>query len=333
MIIGYITSIIKLERRIYTEKKNNFIIAIIVALSILVGLLGGYFLSNTLADRNQDNSNNSINNNNEESKQPNNENNDISSDNNNNVEKDYSLSEAEKLMNKYYSFIYSGFYDYIKSGKKIEEYNKYDTFTGYVKNNEDFKDSIAFQKVASKIDTTCDYESEEVSSECRSGGDYAFFVSYNDVLSSKKLLFGPNATLEKRNFRFSGTGEVHSYYYVPDKNGFLGVVGFGGGDCNCSAGDAVISAVELGDYIKIKTYRYYIKFIDDDTNNNLKAQLGRNFSNMTNVILDISECERASNKSCITKKISNHIDKLDQYEYLFKQNNGNYYLAEINKLN
>ncbi len=116
---------------------------------------------------------------------------------------------------------------------------------------------------------------------------------YTDVLSSKKELFGSNVTLSKNTFRVCFTNE---YYYSIKNDGIVTLQFPGGGDCGSEYSNKVMSAKVINENLII----------------------------IASITFEYS-CQ--ADPSCA--EYTNY----NKYEYTFKKENGNYYLAEIKKLN
>ena len=183
------------------EKKNGLIISVIVVLSILVGLLGGYFLSNTLADKNQGtaDTNNNVDN------------------NGNNTQTSFTLEDAKDLMDKYVTAAHGinvcGIYYF----SDLE--------------NENAKNYLALSRVEKKESISCD---EAVGNNNDGNLDDCgllwepWVYSYEEVLNNKKELFGNNSSIAKQNIE----GPSYSTYtYFKDKDAFVYTGSYGGGDC------------------------------------------------------------------------------------------------------
>ena len=255
-------------------KNKSGLIVVIVVLSVLVGFLGGYIISDNLID-----------------KEPNNEVTNNGNDNNNNenveTEKDYSLTKAEELMSKY-------LYSTSCNREYIDDLN-----------NEEIKNVLAIKNSKKSDEYNCNlvYGNDFGEKLYYYNGAYACieddamgkidFYKYNDVLASKKLLFGSDESLTKKTF--DSTSSTVRYEYNSNYNIYVGLQLMGGGACPPSIKNTVESAKISNDTLKIVVVKKEYN-LDDNT------------------------------QEMTTVKSENQI------QYIFKQANNNYYLAEVNKI-
>lgn len=257
--------------------KDSLIIILAVVIAIVVGVFVGVRLTE---DKNENPANNNGT-----------TNNDSTNNNEQQTEKDFSLVEAEKLMNKY------SYSDFCNPELYIDNLN-----------NESLKNELAIYITVKAREYSCNL----VYGDNHSGGMYyndgyaclsddemgmgiTSFYKYNDVLESKKLLFGNAETLTKKIFD-SANGTIR-YEYNSTKNIYVGLQLQGGGACPPTIKNTIESAKVLNDTLKIVV---------------VKKEYNLDDSAMPSMTTVKSETK---------------------IQYVFKKQNDNYYLAEINKLN
>lgn len=237
--------------------------SVIIILVVVIALGAGVFVGVKLSDNNNNNPiiNNENNNGNAE------------------TEKDFSLVEAEKMMEKYKIFGCGNLY--------VTDLK-----------NEDVKTAAAVISLYANETVLCKdiYKNIEQNSGYYEGyyigGDYDLFCpdgyanvyKYQDVLNAKKNLFGNNSTLVKEDVERVAVNGFGHLDYDADRNAFL-TLESGGRGCGCDDNSAIYEAKKIGNDIKVYT---------------------------------------KSNSECWVN---------EKYEYIFKNQNNHYYLAEINKLN
>ena len=180
------------------DKKNGLTTIVIVILSILVGLLGGYIIFNNISNQDRD-------------PQVNN-----GEQNGDNEEKDFSLEEAKKLMDKYKLEGLCGEYyiNNLSNPAAIKELSiRRSAVTG----------ELSYGEV-SKTTTFSEAKEYMVEDETKTFSYYA----YDNVYTSAKELFGPAIKLEKAN---DFTNCDSTWYYLKEYDKFVQLELGCGGDC------------------------------------------------------------------------------------------------------
>lgn len=189
------------------EKKNTGLIFVIVILALVVGLLGGYIIDNKLIDKqpnqteNNDNKNNGKDDNHRgQVDEP--------------VEKEYSLADAEKLMNDYKFSLDESESSYITELTNTEMLKLiiFKTNTSKKVKCEQIKNELfnsLNQNLATAYFDQCQYDETNK-------GDRIIY-SKNEILKTKNDLFGTSKTLDFISFDV----DLTKYFYSKSLNGFV----------------------------------------------------------------------------------------------------------------
>ena len=204
------------------EKKNTGLIFVIVILTLVVGLLGGYIIANKLID-----------------KQPN------QTENNDNKASDISITEAEKIMNKYMINLYGEYYIDSLENNMPETIAIKNTLPNGKINCEELKkeDTRLFtDDEIGSIFTNCTLDEFEI-------------YSYDDVYDSYEKMFGVSKSIDKQSFKSSEF--VDYYYYYKQKDSYVKIplpIGLG-----CYNGTVGIKDVEVTkDNLTITAYNFKV---------------------------------------------------------------------------
>lgn len=218
------------------EKKNTGIIVLIVVLALLLGLLGGYIITDKLIKEN-DTMNNDNPNKNE--------------DQNNNTTVTFTMDDAKKLMESYKveKEIFRGSYYIFEINGSNYKYN--DIF------------SLAIPHVKFTVvnieDSWVQKMSDSIGLEVVRFDGYletgkAKIYKHSDLENYLKTLFGPNYSLKKTNFY----GDVN-YYYSPVHDGFVGVIFPAGGDPGHTVKGTVLSVSQSDNDVHIIADRTFTR--------------------------------------------------------------------------
>lgn len=247
------------------EKKNTGLIFVIVILALVVGLLGGYIIANKLIDKQP---NQTENNDNKNNGKDDNQSGQVDEP----AEKEYSLADAEKLMNKYKLITCGGSY--------ATDLNNETMATLAIKNTS-VSEKVTCESLKND-DLDKYYFLGEVGilyENCLFTNDNRDFYKYDAVLNSYKKLFGSSKSLNKESFDSSETAS--HYFYSKSKDGFVDLVIPAGFDCG-GAESSVKYAKTIGEVLEI------VADVKSDVNSSIET-----------------------------------------YKYTFKQEDNNYYLADI----
>lgn len=244
------------------EKKNTTLIVILVIFALIIGLLGGYIIGKQIENKNDKNSSTTNNTDNKDS----------------DVSKEYSLTEAEKLMDKY---------SYDTCGKTyITDLNGSRSLSLAIDNTKSSEkvscDSLGLDKYVYGGITGSLYDQCTLTEDLN---NYNNLYKYDDVLATYKSLYGSSKKLEKKSF---DAGTTHYYYY--------------------SAKDAFVN-------LNIPT-GYACPPVDSEAS----VLSAKTISNTLEIV--------AANLHYAIET-----EKSEEYKYTFKKENGNYYLADITKIN
>ena len=173
---------------------------------------------------------------------------------------------------------------------------------------------ISCQKISEEASVEEDSDLGVILSNCWSnGGNDGKLYLYDDVLKSKKELFGSKSSLEKADFIY----DLTYYYYSAQNNGFISLTIPAGGDTADIISSGVHSAKIIGQNLEINTYFYNLEY-DYETEDKYILKIGDN-------VYNINTTDRESAK----KEALKYLDKMQKYKYVFKQEDNHWYLYDI----
>lgn len=276
------------------EKKSNGLLVVIAVLFLIIGGVGGYFISTSFLNEKK------------LVKNPNNE----------EIEVDYDLTKAEELVSKYHYFSlhdveptnlsdYNIIFPIVMQNIDISKFKK-ESCDKLYKNSD---------KAKYDNDAYIVYRSNNTTEEVGYCEDSAYIIPYNDVNSVYKDLFGQNKNLPKINI----LSEVSASYEETIDSYVWGLA------CRCGGTSVdeffykVKSAKVKGNKLVVtsayatldgNSMEYYDITID-----------GVGYLKFTNDEVDKSTFE--------SEFMNKYIDKLKTYEYTFEKENNHYVLVNF----
>lgn len=213
------------------EKKNTSLLVLVILLSLTIGLLGGYVISDKLVEMEDEQT--------EKDDKPN-------KDNEENVIKEYSIDAAEELMSNYMFTLCGSSYISELNNNLMSTLAIMGTNSTEKISCEDLKkdglDTFNYGGVTGILYQQCLIEDM--------GRDV---YKYNEVLSTYKKLFGLSNNLSKDSFD-DENAFASFYYYSNSKQGFVQLEVPAGGDCEPLSTVGITSANIVNDNLEIVAY-------------------------------------------------------------------------------
>ena len=263
------------------EKENKKLMVLVVILLITVVGLGGYITYDKLSskDINQE--------------KPNGKNNIVEKP----EEKDYDLTEANKLMD-----IYSG----------ILRYREIDVEYGRQDYEESYKVSLAYDYTAnSKINSLnkqrCDKLTNNNDNFCQEGRPL-YTVKYEDINNTYKYLFGNDSEIVKKGY---GLKQFRGLTYIEKEDLYIESGVWGVGTIIYYWGYKVNTAKVLGNELKINV----------------------SYSKLNGVGVEVVSPYTGTIYGCneIQKFVDAEYQQFDKYEFVFEYENGHYIFKDVVK--